>query len=149
MNPLTESDVLLINKVQKNFPVSHDPFTQIAKDLKRDKHEIIKRLQELKEQGVISRFGGVVNHKKMGCSMLVAIKVPFSKMETTVSLINGFEEINHNYMREHNFNLWFVVTAKTNERLNSVLQEIIDKSGCQLIRLPMIKSYYIDLAFDL
>ena len=149
MISLTESDVFLLNRVQRNFPISHDPFAEIAQELGRDKSEVINRLSELKTLGVVSRFGGVINHKKVGKSTLAALKVPQDRIEITAELVNSFEEVNHNYLREHEYNLWFVVTANSQDRIDSLLKEIEERSKFPLISLPMIRGYHIDLAFKI
>jgi len=146
---LTVDDIELLNKVQKNFPLCSDPFTEIGKSLSRDKTEIIQRLNQLKESGFISRFGGVNNHKKMGASTLAALKVPPARIDEVAEFVNSFEEVNHNYLRENEFNMWFVVTAASENLLEKVLTRLTQESGCELLNLPMLKSHHIDLAFKI
>lgn len=146
---VSEQEINILNHVQNNFPVCSDPFSQLADELGLTKQDLIKQLNNLKSRGVISRFGGVVNHKKMGYSTLAALSVPADKVESVAEYVNNYEEVNHNYLREHLFNLWFVVTAKHEGRVEKVLQELKDKSGCKLISLPMVKSFHINLAFNL
>ena len=64
-------------------------------------------------------------------------------------MVSEFPEINHNYEREHEFNLWFVVVADDETRLQRVLAEIETRSGCPLLDLPLEQEYFIDLGFDL
>ena len=146
---LTSFDITLLNRVQKNFPVCHDPFAVIADELEQPKRKIIDRLAELKKEGFIRRLGGVLNHKKVGNSTLAALKVPPQKLASVAEVVNSFEEVNHNYLREHEYNLWFVVTATNQQKLNQVLAKIEERSNCPLLVLPMVKDYYIDLAFEL
>ncbi len=146
---LTESDIHLLNKLQSGFPVCHDPFAQLAEELNCGSSEIIDRLKQLQSSGVIRRFGAVLNHKRAGASTLAALKVPLEKIDEVAELVNSFKEVNHNYLREHSYNLWFVVTAKTQARVDEVLSELKAKSACDLLNLPMVKSHHINLAFDL
>ncbi|MCW8878430.1 MAG: Lrp/AsnC family transcriptional regulator [Kangiellaceae bacterium] len=146
---LTSFDIRLLNRVQKNFPVCHDPFALIADELAQPKQKVIERLAELKKEGFIRRLGGVLNHKKVGESSLAALKVPSQKLTQVSDMVSQFEEVNHNYLREHEYNLWFVVTAANQEKLEQVLSEIEATSKCALLVLPMLKDYYIDLAFEL
>ncbi len=149
MNMLSELDIKILNRVQSDFPVCSDPFSVLAIELDIDKALLIKRLSELQQDNTISRFGCVINHRKVGKSLLAALKVPHEKMEDTVTLVNAYLEVNHNYQREHAFNLWFVVTAATQCRLDKVLDELESKTGFPLLRLPMLKPHHINLAFDL
>lgn len=149
MIELNNKDIELLNRVQNNFPVCHDPFKIISHELQRDKSEMILRLQQLSEEGFISRLGGVLNHKKNGSSTLAALSVPENEIDDTANLVNSFIEVNHNYLREHEFNMWFVVTAATQEKLQQVLEQIKTETGMPLINLPMLKSFHINLAFPL
>ena len=64
-------------------------------------------------------------------------------------LVSRYPEVNHNYEREHRFNLWFVITAATASRLEEVIAEIESRSGFEVLRLPMLKDYFIDLGFPI
>nr|WP_246723003.1 hypothetical protein [Aliikangiella sp. G2MR2-5] len=85
----------------------------------------------------------------MGASTLAALNVPTEKIDEISTLVNSFREVNHNYLRENAFNLWFVVTAATEGKLQEILSEIQRRSECELLDLPMVKSYHIDLAFQI
>jgi hypothetical protein len=63
--------------------------------------------------------------------------------------VNRFPEVNHNYEREHRFNLWFVVTAGSEGRLQAALGAIEQVAGYPLLRLPLLHEYHIDLGFSL
>lgn len=146
---LSSFDIRLLNRVQKDFPICHDPFAVIADELAQPKQKIVERLAELKQDGFIRRLGGVLNHKKAGESTLAALKVSSHELADVSDIVNSFAEVNHNYLREHEYNLWFVVTAANQRQLKQVLSEIEKRSKCQILVLPMIKDYYIDLAFEL
>ena len=149
MVKLDEIDLVILNRVQKNFPVCSDPFSVLSKELKLQKYELIERLEKLNSDGVIRRFGGVLNHQKNGASTLAALKVPVDKIDDTAEIVNAFREVNHNYLREHEFNMWFVITAKEQQGVDDVLDALKNTTGFELLILPMIKSHHIDLAFNL
>ncbi|CAK0762881.1 hypothetical protein CCP4SC76_3820003 [Gammaproteobacteria bacterium] len=75
--------------------------------------------------------------------------VPPERLDAVVALVNQFVEVNHNYEREHAYNLWFVVTAPHADRLHQVLDEIERLSGLSVLNLPLEEDYFIDLGFDL
>jgi DNA-binding Lrp family transcriptional regulator len=146
---LDDIDQKLLQSYQSDFPLTENPFQEIGALLGIEEEEVISRYQRLKDDGFISRIGPLVNHAKVGASTLVAISVPEETIESSAEIINSYTEINHNYLREHHYNLWFVVTARNEERLNAVIAEIEARTSCKALVLPMIKSFYIDLGFKL
>ncbi len=75
--------------------------------------------------------------------------VPEERIEEVAELVSGYREVNHNYEREHRFNLWFVLTAPDQARLDAVLAEIALFTGIEVLDLPMLEEYHIDLGFPL
>ena len=146
---LTKKDIKLINRVQKGFPLSKNPFGQIAKDLKLEKKWVVKRLQELKEAGVISRFGTVAIRKKDYYSTLAALKVPPERVNDVAHLVSSYEEVTQNYLREHEYNLWFVVQSKTEAKLISALADLRLHMDFPMLDLPMLQSYHDDMVIRL
>jgi DNA-binding Lrp family transcriptional regulator len=142
-------DQKLLQSYQRDFPLTENPFQEIAASLGIEEAEVVGRYQRLQDDGFISRIGPLVNHAKVGASTLVAIAVPEEAIEASAEIINSYAEINHNYLREHRYNLWFVVTARDEERMHAVIADIEDRTGCEALVLPMIKSFYIDLGFKL
>ena len=75
--------------------------------------------------------------------------MPAARLEAVAAFVNGYEEVNHNYQREHTFNLWFVVTAPEQERIRQVLAEIEAGTGLAVLDLPLEHAFFIDLGFPL
>ncbi len=146
---LNSLDHKLLQNFQKEFPLSARPFLDIAQQLNVEESTVIERYQQLSEQGIISRIGPVFNPHKVGASTLAAMAIDEKKLEQTANFISKLNEVNHNYQREHEYNLWFVVTAETEEKLQQVFIEIESFTGLQVMQLPMIKSFHIDLGFAL
>jgi DNA-binding Lrp family transcriptional regulator len=146
---LDELSQKLLSQYQKGFPVQLNPFAVMAKKLQCTEPDVLSGLLMLRDQGIVTRIGPVFDHKKAGASLLAAVKVPESKKEDVASAINQYAEVNHNYGREHDYNLWFVVTAPSKAHLDNVLNEMEDSIGYDILRLPMVKSYHIDLGFSL
>ncbi len=146
---LSDQDRKLLNKIQKNFPLHPEPFKLLAEELAISEQEILLRLQELESQQAISRFGAVFNHHRVGSSTLAALAVPEQEIEEVAAFVNTFVEVNHNYQREHDYNLWFVVNATDQSGVERVLDKIAAKFDYPLLNLPMVKGYHIDLGFPL
>ncbi|MET0049307.1 MAG: Lrp/AsnC family transcriptional regulator [Sedimenticola sp.] len=139
----------LLNEFQHGFPVTPEPFRDIARQLDSDEQEVIDALQRLQQGGAISRVGPVLRPNRVGVSTLAAMAVPGDDLERVADLVSARPEVNHNYERLHHYNLWFVVTASDDEHLQSVLDSISQECGLAVLDLPMIEDYFIDLGFDL
>ena len=146
---LSENDIKLINRVQKSFPLCKDPFGQIAEDLALEKDWVINRLKELKENDLISRFGAVAKRKKNRYSTLAALKIPYERVDDVAHLVSSYEEVTHNYLREHEYNLWFVIQAKTESKLTDLLADLRLHMDFPMLNLPILESYHSDLVITL
>ena len=139
----------IINRYQKGFPLNQQPYLTMAQDLNVEEADIIAAMTELQQANVLSRVGPVFDHKKAGASTLAAVAATPETIDDVAEIINQFEQVNHNYAREHEFNLWFVVTAADPISLNQTLTEIQLATGLPVLVLPMEASYHIDLSFDI
>lgn len=139
----------LLNDFQRELPLSPTPFADIAAKLGVSETEVLEKLEGLRAAGAISRVGPVFRTHAVGASTLAAIAVPPDRLEEVAALVTAYTEVNHNYEREHRFNLWFVVTAADAEHLTRVLEEIEQRTGLAVMSLPMLEDYHIDLGFEL
>ena len=146
---LTRLEYRLLNDYQRGFPLTSRPFATIAEELGTDERTVLETLQGLAERKMISRSGPVFRPRRLGASTLAALAVPEARLDEVAELVNRYPEVNHNYEREHEFNLWFVVTAPSDAEVQKVLDDIRERSGCRLLNLPMEASYHIDLGFPL
>jgi len=146
---MTELEQHLLNDYQRDFPLVPAPFAQIAADLGVAENQVFEMLARLRQEGSVSRVGAVFRPHTIGASTLAAIAVPADMLAEVAQQVSAFPEVNHNYEREHRYNLWFVVTAPGSEQLNEVLRRIEQETGYPLLVLPMIEDFHIDLGFDL
>ncbi len=146
MHPL---DLSLLNDFQRDFPLEARPFAHLADQLGCSEADVLQRLQSLHQAGSISRIGPVFRPNSIGVSTLAALAVPPERLDEVADWVSGFAQVNHNYQREHRYNLWFVATADEAGRLADTLAHIRSRSGCAMLDLPLVKDYYIDLGFDL
>jgi DNA-binding Lrp family transcriptional regulator len=110
---------------------------------------VIERLAALLEEGAISRIGAVVAPHRAGWSTLAAMAVPPAHLAEVAALVTSFPEVNHNYEREHELNLWFVVAAPSRTAVAAVLSEIVYRTSLEVLDLPLIEAYRLDLGFAL
>ncbi len=147
--PLDTLDFRLVNDWQRAFPLASRPYAELAHRLDISEAEVISRLYRLAEGGTVSRIGAVFRPHTLGWSTLAAVSVAPARIESVAQAISAYSEVNHNYEREHDFNLWFVATAPTRERVAAVLGEIGKLAGGPALDLPMLEDFHIDLGFDL
>jgi len=139
----------IINDFQHGFPLTAQPFADIADRFGVDEATVIENLKQLQQQGVVTRVGAVFRPNMVGVSTLATISVPPERLESVARLVNAYAEVNHNYEREHHYNLWFVVTAEDQDHLQSVLASIERQTGLAVLSLPMLEDYHIDLGFPI
>ena len=140
-------DEALIDGYQSGFPVERRPFRRVGSDLGIEEDEALERVEKLREAGVFRRFGAVLNPPVIGASTLAAVSAPEARFEEVADIINSYRQVNHNYRRDHEWNMWFVVTAGSLDRRDEILDEIEDRTGCEVLNLPMLTDFYIDLEF--
>jgi siroheme decarboxylase len=146
---LDDLDRRLLSDFQQGFPLISCPYAAIAVELGLREEEVLARLTRLQEAGAVSRVGPVFRPRRVGASTLAAMAVPPPRLEEVAELVNGYAEVNHNYEREHGYNLWFVLTAPDEARLTAVMEEIAERTGIEVLDLPMLEEYHIDLGFPL
>ena len=139
----------LIDRYQHGMPLCAAPYRAMAEELGCSEEEVLACLEQLHEGGGLSRIGPVFEHSRAGASTLVALAVPTERLEQVAERINRFPEVNHNYLREHRYNLWFVLTGPDRTHLDRVLAEIEADTGLVPLDLPMQSAYRIDLGFPL
>lgn len=146
---LTRLERALLNDFQRCFPLDPRPFARIAERLGVDEDEVVTAYGDLRERGLIARIGPVVRPHRLGWSTLAAMRVPPERLAEVADLVSGYPEVNHNYEREHDFNLWFVVTAADREEVLGVLADIASRSGLRVLDLPLEQPYRVDLGFPI
>lgn len=146
---LTLTQQRLLDEFQHNFPLSATPYADIARKLAITEQEVIDSLTSMQESGVVSRVGPVFKPNEIGVSTLAAMAVPAERLDEVAELISQYDQVNHNYEREHAFNLWFVATAPGERELLAFLEEVEKRTGLEVLFLPMLEDYHIDLGFKL
>jgi DNA-binding Lrp family transcriptional regulator len=142
-------DRAIIAELQTGFPICAEPFAELSARLGMEENVLIDRVDQLLAAGVLSRFGPLYNVEEMGGHYsLVAMRVPASEVDRVAEVINQFPEVAHNYEREHEFNLWFVLAVENLDRKNAVLAEITTRSGYPVYDLPKLREFYVGVKFD-
>jgi DNA-binding Lrp family transcriptional regulator len=146
---LNELEQHLLNDYQHDFPISATPYADIARQLGVTEQQVLMAFSKLQDNGLITRVGAVFRPNSIGVSTLAAMAVPEQELQQVADIISSYSQVNHNYEREHDYNLWFVVTAGTEAELCAVLEEMEEKTSHSVLALPLLEDYHIDLGFDL
>ena len=149
MVSLDARDRSLIDAYQRGLPICERPFAAMAERLGVSEAEVVERLQRLESLEVLSRVGPVFDHARAGASLLAAVAVPAERRDAAAAVINRCPGVNHNYAREHRYNLWFVMTAADEAQLETRLDALEAELGEPLLRLPMLEGFHIDLGFPI
>ena len=142
-------DRKIINHLQDGFPIADEPFAIIAKELGIAPNLLLKRIEILLQQGVLSRFGPLFDPERMGGAVtLAALSAPQERFDEIAALVNAHKQVAHNYARTHKLNMWFVVTGKDRRDIASILQEIRLETGLEVYDFPKEKEFFIGLRLE-
>jgi DNA-binding Lrp family transcriptional regulator len=139
-------DRAIVNRLQAGFPVCERPYLAEADALGITESDLIARLERLLADKVLTRFGPLYQIERAGGAfVLAAMKVPEADVERVAALVNRWPEVAHNYLREHRFNLWFVLAAESLGRIDDVISAIEEESGYPVYAMPKLKEYFLEL----
>lgn len=143
---LTPRDLLLIDRLHGGFPLSERPYRDVALELGWSETDVIERLQEFLDAGVLTRFGPLFQIERAGGQfVLAALAAPEKRFEEITKLVNAFAEVAHNYRREHALNMWFVVAAESPEAAKDVMSRIEAVTGCMVLAFPKEREFFVEL----
>ena len=146
---LDDVDRRIINGLQGGFPICARPFARAAETLGIGEQELIVRIGRLKEWGIASRFGPLYNAEAMGGGVtLAAMAVPEPRIAEIARLLNETPEVAHNYLRDFDLNMWFVVLTERAEDLEGVLARLEAAAGLPIYPFPKERSYFLELKLE-
>lgn len=149
MDTQARNAMRLLNGWQHDFPLCRDPFGVLAQATGLSTGEVLAQLQRAQADGRISRIGGVFAHGSGGDAVLCAMAVPMNRIEAVAACVSAHPGVNHNYLREHRHNLWFVMTGADRASVEAAVGALEQDTGQPALRLRMVRPYRIDLGFDL
>lgn len=149
MTALSDTDRAIINHLQDGLPVVERPFQHVAAELGINEYVLMKRLQALLDDGLLSRFGPMYDAERLGGAFcLAALSAPADRFDEIASTVNGFDEVAHNYRREHELNMWFVLATDDPERIAAVIGEIEQATGLKVHDFPKLDEYYVGFRLE-
>lgn len=139
----------LLNDWQRGFPLVGAPFAHVGAALGCSEAAVLAQYQALRAAGSLSRIGGVFAAGAGGAGVLAAVAVPPERLDAAAALVSAQPGVNHNYEREHHWNLWFVLNGRSAQAVQRTLDALEAVLRLPMLRLPMRRAYRIDLGFDL
>jgi DNA-binding Lrp family transcriptional regulator len=139
----------LADRWQRDFPLCRRPFASIGTSEGLSEADVIERFRQLTDRRVLGRIGAAVRPNTVGASTLAAMAVPPRRLADVAQTVSAEPGVNHNYEREHEINLWFVVTEADRAAVTRTLDRISGRTGIAVFDLPLERAYHIDLGFRL
>jgi len=148
---MDNTDKNILNILQRNFPVTAEPFRRIAEKAGIHEEEVLARVKKMKQEGIIRRIGAVFDSRKLGFSgTLCAARVPEEKLKNFVEAVNAYPGVTHHYRRKHEYNVWFTFIAPDEKILKKSLEEIKNRTGIpEIIDMRATRTFKIDASFEL
>lgn len=147
---MDDLDRKIINELQKNFPVCDHPFAVVAAKLETTEAELILRLQHMLDEKLLTRFGPLYNAERLGGAVsLCALAVQEDDFDFISEKVNTFPQVAHNYQREHELNMWFVLATETQNELDETIKKIEADTGLPVRNMPKLQEFYVGLHFEI
>jgi DNA-binding Lrp family transcriptional regulator len=152
---LSETDRKILQRLQTNLPLTHRPFLDLAKELGLEEDLIIEKVKSMIENKYVRRIAPIINTQAIGNSAtLAAMQVSEDKIEEVSQIINGYSGVSHNYLRkgknkELPLNIWFTMSAPSQEKLEENIKEIETRTGFDVRMLPTTKKFKIGVKFKI
>jgi len=151
--PLDEIDRRLLNLMQGSFPIAARPYRSVAEQGGLDEAEAMARVERLLEKRIIRQVTPIFDTRALGySSMLVAAKVDPEHPHRAAHVINEHPGVSHNYLRNHEFNLWFTIATEPDSKLGleGTLEVLAAEAGAESVRqLPTLKLFKIRMDLEM
>ena len=147
---MDEVDRKILNAIQSDFPIAARPYRELGKSVHLSEEEVFERVKALKKEGVIRRIGGNFHSRRLNfTSTLCAAKVPEERITRFVEVVNSYPGVTHNYLRNHEYNVWFTFIAPSIEVIEGSLDEISEITGVKAVySLPAVRMFKIKVDFE-
>jgi DNA-binding Lrp family transcriptional regulator len=152
---LSPDDLRLIDRLHGGFPLTEQPFAEVAAGLGWREDELIGRLQRLLANGDLTRFGPMFQIERAGGRfVLAALAVPEARFDAVADRLAAMPEVAHNYRRESAhpghpdatpLNMWFVIAVERAEQADAVIARIEAETGLPVFAFPKEREFFVEL----
>ena len=151
--PLDETDKRLMNLLQSSFPLDAEPFALVASEAEMELDDVLARTQRLLDGRIIREITPIFDTRALGYeSMLVAAKVDADNPQRAAKIVNSHPGVSHNYLRTHDFNLWFTIATPPDSELGLAgnLELLMSETGAESMRqLPTLTLFKINMNLEM
>jgi DNA-binding Lrp family transcriptional regulator len=151
--PLDETDKRLMNLLQSSFPLDPEPFALVASEADLELDDVLARTNRLLENRIIREITPIFDTRALGYeSMLVAAKVDSEYPHRAAEIVNSHPGVSHNYLRTHDFNLWFTIATPPDSELGlaGTLAALMRETGAESMReLPTLTLFKINMNLEM
>ena len=148
---LSESDKIILEEIQQDFPMKSNPFKIIGKQSGLSEEQVLQRVRYFVSNNIIREIAALFNSKQMGYkSILVALKVKEIQIDSLAERINLHPGVSHNYVRNNKYNIWFTLTIKKRQDFKEEVEKLLSKDNdIKYLILPSVKTFKIRVNFKL
>lgn len=144
----TELERAVINRLQTGLPLVQSPYAAVAGELGITEQTLLDTLRDLLARRILTRFGPMFHAGEMGGGLtLAAMRIPEQDFDRVTQQVNAFEEVAHNYRREHELNMWFVLATETPEGISATIAQIEAITGYPVYNMPKEEEFHVNLHF--
>lgn len=136
----------IINGLHGGLAVCERPYLEAAQRLGLAEDELIARLSRMLAEGTLTRVGPLYQIERMGGAFtLAALHAPLEEYEQVAQRVNALPQVAHNYARDHDLNMWFVIATETPDEIERVIDRIEQETGCSVFNFPKSREYFVEL----
>jgi DNA-binding Lrp family transcriptional regulator len=151
--PLDDTDKRLMNLLQSRFPLDPEPFALVASEAELELDDLLGRTQRLLDNRIIREITPIFDTRALGYeSMLVAAKVDSENPQRAAKIVNAHPGVSHNYLRTHDFNLWFTIATPPDSELGlkGSIDALMEATGAESMReLPTLTLFKINMNLEM
>ncbi len=143
-------DRKLLDIIQTAFPLVSRPYEALGRQLGISEEEALARVKAMKEKRIIRRLGANFQSAKLGFrSTLCGAHVPEDKLDAFIADVNALPGVTHNYLRNHDFNVWFTLIGPSWDSVCRTLKDLEERTGISIMNLPAEKLFKIRVDFQM
>lgn len=143
-------DRRILSLIQSSFPLAPRPYAVIGEAAGIAEEEALERVRSLRKRKIIRRIGANFQSARLGFrSTLCAAKVPEEKIGLFTAEVNRHGEVTHNYLRNHEYNVWFTCIGPSWPAVCALLDGITEATGVEILNLPATRLYKIKVDFQM
>ena len=147
---MDQLDRKILDIIQTDFPLDPRPYAVLAKKVGVSEAEALARVSALRKDGVIRQLSANFWADKLGyVSTLCGASVPSDQLDFFVAEVNACRYVTHNYLRDHEYNVWFTLICPSKEERESILADLMAKTGVEILNLPATKIFKINVNFKM